>query len=132
MKLGFVNGCFDVLHVGHKRLFEFAKDNCDFLIVAIDSDQRVKELKGVDRPFNNQSDRKEMLESIRFINCVEIFNSEEELVKLVKNYNPAVMLVGSDYKNKKVIGSEYAQKLIFFERIDEYSSTKTIKNINDR
>lgn len=132
MKLGFVNGCFDVLHVGHKRLFEFAKDNCDFLIVAIDSDQRVKELKGIDRPFNNQSDRKEMLESIRFINCVEIFNSEEELVKLVKNYNPAVMLVGSDYKNKKVIGSEYAQKLIFFERIDEYSSTKTIKNINDR
>ena len=132
MKVGFVNGCFDILHIGHKRLFEFAKNNCDYLIVGIDSDQRVKELKGDSRPLNCQYDRKEMLESIKYIDKVEIFNSEKELINLVKVHHPAVMFVGSDYKEKNVIGSQHAKKLIFFERIDGYSSTKAIKDITNR
>lgn len=132
MKLGFVNGCFDILHIGHKRLFEFAKNNCDHLIVGIDSDQRVKDLKGEKRPFNNHNIRKEMLEAIKYIDEVKVFNSEKELKNLVKTYCPDVMFVGSDYREKKVIGSQYAKKLIYFERIDEYSTTKTIENLTYR
>ena len=87
------------------------------LIVAIDSDQRVKFLKGKNRPINSQNDRKLMLESLRFIDRVIVFNTETELKNLIKSINPDIMVVGSDYKNKKVIGSEYSKKLLFFERI---------------
>ena len=65
LKVGFVNGCFDVLHIGHIRLFEFAKSKCDHLVVGIDSDKRVKELKGPDRPYNKEGIRAEMLMSIQ-------------------------------------------------------------------
>ena len=132
MKIGFVNGCFDVLHVGHVRMLNFAKSCCDHLIVGIDSDSRVKELKGVNRPINNESDRKEFLLSLQSIAEVEIFDSEDELINLIKRLKPDIMIVGSDYRGKKVIGSEYAKQLIFFERISGYSTSKIVEGPGDR
>ena len=73
-----------------------------------------------------------MLESIKYINNVFIFKNEFELQNLIKVVNPDIMVVGSDYKGKNVIGSEFASNLKFFERINEYSTTKTIRNITDR
>jgi len=66
------------------------------------------------------------------VNQVEIFSSDEELEELIKGFNPDIMIVGSDYMNKKVIGSQYAKQLRFFKRIDEYSTTKIIQSIIDR
>ena len=84
MTVCFVNGCFDVLHVGHVRLFKFAKKLADQLIVAVDSDERIRGSKGLDRPYNNLEDRIEMLSSIRFIDKVLSFDSNESLEKLIK------------------------------------------------
>lgn len=120
-----VNGTFDVLHVGHLSLLEFAS-TFGFLRVGIDTDKRVKELKGYDRPFNNQEDRKKMLESIKFVDEVILFDSREELINCVKEYQPDYMVVGNDYKGEVVFGSEHAKELIFFDKIPNYSTTKIL------
>jgi rfaE bifunctional protein nucleotidyltransferase chain/domain len=126
--VGFTNGCFDILHVGHIRLFEFIKKDCDRLIVAIDSDERIKNLKGPTRPFNSQVDRGYMLQNISSIDEIFIFSSEQELRDLIKKINPDLMVVGADYRDREVVGSEHAKELRFFERIDGYSTTKIIES----
>lgn len=127
MKLVFVNGCFDILHRGHIELFSYAKSLGDYLMVAIDSDNRVKKMKGQTRPFNNQEDRKYVLESIRYIDEVLFFDNSEELEYLIYAYNPDIMIVGSDWKGKEVIGSKHAKELVFFDRVGDYSTTKILK-----
>jgi D-beta-D-heptose 7-phosphate kinase/D-beta-D-heptose 1-phosphate adenosyltransferase len=127
-----VNGTFDVLHRGHIELLQFANTKGK-VRVGIDYDERVKELKGEERPVNKWIDRKFLLKSISYVDSVVGFDSDEELENQIKNYNPDIMIVGSDYKNKRVIGSQYVKELLFFDRIEEYSSTKIIdygKNIN--
>lgn len=128
----FVNGCFDLIHRFHIELLNFSKSHGEVLYVGIDSDERVKQLKGQTRPIHNQQDRKFLLENLKAVDRVLIFNTDEELTNLVKIIKPDIMIVGSDYQNKKVIGSEHAKQLIFFERADEYSSTKIIQRIIDR
>lgn len=132
MKTVFVNGTFDVLHRGHLLLFNYAKSFGDYLVVAIDGDDRVKEKKGNSRPINCLSDRIFMLENMKTINEVRTFSSDKDLENLVKYYKPDIMVVGSDWKNNPVIGLQYAKELKFFDRINEYSSTKIIKSIIDR
>lgn len=129
MKKVFVNGTFDLLHKGHLELLNFAKSYGDYLIVAIDTDDRVKEKKGLTRPIYNQDERRFFLNMLKPVNQVEMFSSDEELEELIKGFNPDTMIVGSDWKNKPVIGSQYAKRLIFFDRIDEYATTKTIQSI---
>ena len=125
----FVNGTFDVLHVGHIKLLEYAS-SLGILTVAIDSDKRVKELKGNDRPFNTLEDRKYMLESIIYVDNVLTFDTREELIELVKNYSPDYMVVGDDYKDKVVYGSEYARELVFYNKLSNYSTTKILNYYN--
>lgn len=120
-----VNGTFDILHIGHIKLLEFASQ-FGYLRVGIDTDKRVKELKGEDRPFNTQDDRKKMLESIKFVDEVVLFDSREELIENVKNFSPDIMVIGDDYKEQIVYGSEHTKKLVFFEKIPNYSSTKIL------
>jgi D-beta-D-heptose 7-phosphate kinase/D-beta-D-heptose 1-phosphate adenosyltransferase len=132
MKIIFTNGCFDILHPGHIELLKYARSLGDQLIVGIDSDSRIKMKKGLIRPINNSNIRLEMLKAIKYVDSVHIFNDDDELINLVKYCSPHVMVVGSDWKNKKVIGSEYAKEVKFFERIQEFSTTKTIENIINR
>lgn len=126
--LVFVNGCFDVLHRGHFELLKFARQLGTRLVVAIDSDSRVKQLKGSDRPFFNQTDRQFALENLRWVDEVHVFDSEESLRQLTQNLQPHIMVVGSDYRFKPVIGSEHAKELRFFERIPNYSTTQILQN----
>ena len=128
----FVNGTFDVLHLGHLALLNYAKSLGDKLFVAIDSDERVRQLKGLTRPIYDAYQRKVMLLNLKAVDEVEIFSSDEELEMWIKQINPSIMVVGSDWRNKTVIGSQYAKRLEFFERINEYSSTKTIQDIINR
>lgn len=127
----FVNGTFDVLHPGHIRLLSYAKSLGTRLFVAIDSDLRVKQLKGSHRPINDQAIRKEMLLALKSVDEVEVFDSDEELKMWINQIRPYIMVVGSDYRNKNVIGSELAKNLVFYERIPEYSSTSVIRQIQD-
>ena len=129
MKKVFVNGTFDLLHKGHLELLNFAKSYGDYLIVAIDTDDRVKEKKGLSRPIYNQDERRFFLNMLKPVDQVEMFSSDEELEQLIKGFNPDIMIVGSDWKNKPVIGSQYAKRLIFFDRISDYATTKTIEHI---
>ena len=131
-KIGFVNGCFDVLHIGHIRMLDFAKSCCDELIVGIDSDARVKKMKGPTRPINDELDRQEFLLSLQAVDRVEIFDSEGELISLIKSLQPDIMVVGSDYRDKRVIGSEHAKQLIFFNRIEGYSTSKIVEGSGSR
>ena len=128
----FVNGTFDILHPGHLALLKFAKSKGEWLTVGIDSDERVKNLKGYTRPINDQVFRKEMLLALNVVDDVFIFNTDEGLCDLIKHINPDTMIVGSDYKDKPVIGGQFAKQLMFFDKIDGYSTTKIIKNITNR
>ena len=129
-----VNGTFDVLHRGHIELFRYAYGFGD-VRVGIDYDGRVKQLKGLSRPINSWKDRKFFLESIKYVNSVVGFGSDEELEEQIRLWEPDYMIVGSDYKNKRVIGSQFTKELLFFDRIENYSSTKIIshdKNFSNR
>jgi rfaE bifunctional protein nucleotidyltransferase chain/domain len=128
-----VNGTFDVLHPGHIALLNTARSYGDYLIVAIDTDRRVKELKGDKRPINNQNDRKIMLANLKAVDIVEFFDSKEELIKLIELYNPEVYVKGSDWKHDaKSTAHQYCKEIIYYDRIEEYSSTKIIQRIVDR
>lgn len=132
MKRVFVNGTFDILHPGHIELLTFARAQGDRLLVALDSDQRVRQLKGSDRPINSLDIRKQMMLALKAEDCVTDFNSDDELRQIIQQYEPHIMIVGSDYRDRPVIGSEYAQQLVFFDRIGTYSTSKIIQSINDR
>ena len=120
-----VNGSFDVLHIGHIRLLEYA-NKLGNVKVGIDSDERIKEFKGKNRPFNSLSDRIEFLHSIKYVDNVEVFNTTEELKQLIKQYQPDYMVIGSDYKTKPIVGAEFIKEIIFFERIEDKSTTKIL------
>ena len=130
--IGFINGCFDVIHVGHVEILKFAKQNCDYLIVALDTDERIKNSKGSSRPFNALHDRKKVIESIRYVDEVKVFSTNDELRKIIKEINPDVMIEGEEYKDKDIIGSENAKKILFFRRLNGYSTTKILENSFDR
>lgn len=124
----FVNGTFDVLHPGHLDLLNYAKSLGDFLLVAIDSDSRVASKKGLDRPFNPQYNRQKLLQNLKAVDEVVVFDTDQELTQTVKIFRPDIMVVGSDYRDKTVIGSEYARELKFYSRTTSYSSTKVLEN----
>ena len=126
-KIIWTNGCFDILHVGHIELFKYAKDLGSKLYVGIDSDEKVKRDKGDDRPFNKLSDRIKVLESIKYIDKVISFDSTEGLENLVQEHKPHVLIVGSDWRNKTVVGEQHAQHVRFFDRIEEYSTTNILE-----
>tara|TARA_Y100000034_G_C6881175_1_gene403804 strand:+ start:1365 stop:1763 length:399 start_codon:yes stop_codon:yes gene_type:complete len=126
MKVVWTNGCFDILHRGHIELFKYAKSLGDYLIVGIDSDEKIKKDKGLNRPINSAEDRRMLLESIRYIDKVMIFDTPQELENLIKENIPDIMVVGSDWSRRKVVGSEYSKDVLFFDRIDGYSTTNII------
>lgn len=128
-----VNGTFDVLHPGHIALLNTARSYGDWLVVAIDTDRRVKELKGEQRPINNQTDRKIMLSNLKAVDFVVFFDSKEELVKLMELYKPDVYVKGSDWKHDtESTAHQYCNKVIYYDRIEPYSTTKTIQDIINR
>jgi D-beta-D-heptose 7-phosphate kinase/D-beta-D-heptose 1-phosphate adenosyltransferase len=128
-----VNGTFDVLHPGHIALLNTARSYGDHLIVAIDTDRRVKELKGDKRPINNQNDRRIMLSSLKAVDIVELFDSKEELIKLMERYQPDIYVKGSDWKHDtKSTAHQYCKEVIYYDRIEEYSSTRIIESIINR
>ena len=128
----FVNGTFDLLHRGHIELLNYAQTQGGHVCVGFDTDDRVREKKGPTRPIHNQEERKFFLESLKAVDEVRFFSNDKELEGFVKSYQPDIMIVGSDWKGKSVIGSYWAAKLIFFDRIGDYATTKTIQDIIDR
>ena len=125
MKRVFVNGTFDSLHRGHLELLNYAK-SFGYVIVGIDTDECIKEKKGPSRPIHNQEERKFLLENLRSVDEVIFFSSEPEFEELIKSLKPDIIIVGSDWRDKSTIKTYYDGELIFFDRMEEYSTTKTI------
>lgn len=128
----FVNGSFDILHAGHLDLLNYAKSQGNYLLVAIDSDRRIAEKKGYDRPFNDETNRSALMSNLKSVDEVKIFDSDQELIDIIKDYSPDIMIVGSDWRLKTIIGGEYAKEIVFYERVNSESTTKTIQRYLDR
>ena len=124
----FVNGTFDILHRGHLELLNYAK-SLGYVVVGIDTDKCVKGKKGPTRPIHNREERKFFLENLRSVDEVVFFSSEPEFEELIKSLQPDIIIVGSDWKEKSTIKSYYDGELIFFDRMEKYSTTKTIQKI---
>jgi len=130
MSLIFVNGTFDILHPGHVELLNYAKSLGGHLMVGIDSDERVRQLKGPQRPINNQKHRAFMLENLKAVDEVVVFNNDVELINLVAACD--IMVKGSDYMGKPIVGDIVCDEIVFFDILDDYSTTKIIQNIANR
>jgi|TARA_R100000951_G_C2644918_1_gene182238 rfaE bifunctional protein nucleotidyltransferase chain/domain len=128
MKTVWVNGCFDILHRGHFELFNYAKSLGDYLVVGIDSDEKISNDKGQDRPYNKLDDRVYALESLKAIDKVLVFGNRELLEWLVELTEPDILVVGSDWKGKEIVGGQHAKKIVYFDRIGNYSTTNILEN----
>ena len=132
MKKVFVNGAFDVLHSGHLDLLDFASMLGGHLMVAIDTDRRIEYNKGTGRPFNSLSIRKHIMSMLKPVNSVKVFDTDEELVDIIRQYQPDVMVKGSDWKGKTILGEEYCKEIVFYERTNGQSTTKAIEDFITR
>tara|TARA_B100000035_G_scaffold120549_1_gene102375 strand:+ start:2532 stop:2921 length:390 start_codon:yes stop_codon:yes gene_type:complete len=121
-----VNGCFDILHRGHYELFNYAKSLGDTLVVGVDSDEKVAADKGPNRPYNKLEDRVYALESLKAIDKVYVFDNRDHLEWLIQINKPDILVVGSDWKGKEVVGGHYAKKIVYFNRIGDYSTTNIL------
>ena len=131
-KLVFTNGCFDLLHVGHARYLEKSKALGDLLIVGLNSDSSVKELKGESRPINNENDRAELLASLKFVDYVVIFN-ELTAVEILKKVKPDIYTKGGDYNESEIqnwpeypVAKEIGAQIILIDFVKGKSSTNLI------
>ena len=127
-KIIFTNGCFDILHIGHVRYLETAKSYGDILILGLNSDRSVTSIKGKGRPINIQLDRAYMLAALEAVDYVVVFD-EDTPYDLIKAVKPDVLVKGSDYEGKKVVGQDIADELKLVEFVDGKSTTKTIEKI---
>ena len=134
-KIVFTNGCFDLLHVGHTRYLAQAKKLGDFLIIGLNSDSSVKELKGEDRPINSFEDRATLLSAIESVDLVIMFE-EQTPENLIKDIVPDILVKGGDYNIEDIVGYQTVMQnggqvktLSFY---DGYSSTNYINKIKKR
>ena len=124
-----LNGTFDVLHAGHIELFRQARKLAGpsgRVIVGTDSDERVRKLKGPTRPINNLIDRVDFLRAIKYIDGVVVFSSADELETRIKQFSPDILLIGDDYVDKPIVGSQFAKQVVYFPRYGGLSSSKII------
>lgn len=121
-----VNGCFDIMHMGHIEMLKYAKSLGQTLIVGTDTDERVKSNKGPTRPINNLTLRVQFLESIRYVDKVVTFGSDEQLNELIRFYNADTMVVGEEYKGRRVVGGECVKNIIFYPKQYGLSTTNLI------
>lgn len=121
----FTNGCFDVLHRGHVELLKYCREIGTKVVVGINSDSSVTDLKGPTRPHFNQNDRRFMLESCKYVDEVLIFDQPDPY-ELIKQVKPDIIVKGGDYTPNEVIGSDMA-KVKIFNYIDGYSTTKILE-----
>lgn len=134
-KIVFTNGCFDILHLGHVEYLNEARAQGDVLLVAINSDESVRKLKGPDRPVNNEHDRAQMLLNLKAVDCVQVFTEQTplEIIKLIK---PDVLVKGGDWKPEQIVGSDIVlanggevKSLMFKEG---YSTSNLIKAVQGK
>lgn len=127
-KIVFTNGCFDLLHRGHVQYLEQAKALGDILIVGLNSDSSVRRIKGNERPINNQEDRALVLSGLESVDYI-IYFDEDTPYHLIERIRPDILVKGGDYKDKEVVGSEFAKEVILIDYVENKSTTNLIEKI---
>lgn len=131
-KIVFTNGCFDILHRGHVEYLNRAKELGNFLMIGLNSDQSVRRLKGATRPYQNESDRAEILQNLRSVDLVTIFEEDTPL-ELICELKPDILVKGGDYDIASIVGAKEMQtwggvvKIIPF--IEGYGTSKLVEKI---
>ena len=129
-KVVFSNGCFDIIHRGHETYLKAARELGDFLIIGLNSDSSVKQLKGSNRPINDQSTRAKNILKLDYVDAVTIF-SELTPEKLIHDLSPDLIVKGGDYKPEEVVGRDYVQsyggKVVIIPFVQGYSTSNIIK-----
>ncbi|MDR2772539.1 MAG: adenylyltransferase/cytidyltransferase family protein [Elusimicrobiota bacterium] len=130
-KIVFTNGCFDLIHLGHIKLFKKARSLGDALIVAINSDSSLQALKGSKRPLVNQKDRAKLLLELKPVDFVIVFSqpTPKEVLEVLR---PDVLVKGGDYKLNEIVGREFVKKVFRFPFLKGYSTTNLINLIVER
>jgi rfaE bifunctional protein nucleotidyltransferase chain/domain len=118
-----INGCFDVLHHGHFQLISHAKSLGGELKIGIDSDRRVKESKGENRPFHTQNQRIFNLLQIEGVSSVVVFDSDKELSDSIKKYQPDIFVIGEEYRDRGIIGRKHTKRIEYFPKVEGFSTT---------
>lgn len=124
----FTNGCFDIVHSGHLKLLQYCKNKGDIVIVGLNSDQSVKNLKGKSRPINTASERSEFLLSLNMIDYVVIFNDDTPY-NIIKMIRPKTLVKGGDYRKETIIGSDIVDNVFIFDYLENKSSSLIINKI---
>jgi D-beta-D-heptose 7-phosphate kinase/D-beta-D-heptose 1-phosphate adenosyltransferase len=132
LRIGFTNGCFDLLHRGHIRLLAEARAACDRLVVGLNSDDSVRRLKGKGRPINPAEGRAEVLAALEAVDLVVVFETDTplELIELVR---PNVLVKGADYTREQVVGREVVEaaggQVILVELVPGHSTTNLVRRV---
>ncbi|MDC1263076.1 D-glycero-beta-D-manno-heptose 1-phosphate adenylyltransferase [Planktomarina temperata] len=131
-KIGFTNGCFDLIHLGHLQYLREAKADVDCLVVGLNSDSSVSSLKGAGRPINNEIERASFLEFLSFVDYIIVF-TEPTPEKIIEALSPDVIFKGGDYQEDNVVGANFVRKnggkVILASFLEGYSTTNLIKKI---
>ncbi len=132
LKVGFTNGCFDLLHPGHVALLGQAKAACDRLVVGLNSDASVKRLKGENRPVQSESARATVLASLSTVDAVTLF-AEDTPLELIRALRPEVLVKGADYSVEQVVGADLVQgwggRVVLATLVPGQSTTRTIERL---
>ena len=130
LRIGFTNGCFDILHPGHVKLLTAARATCDRLIVGLNSDASVKRLKGADRPVQNERARSEVLAALEAVDLVVLFDEDTPL-NLITQIKPGVLVKGADYTREQVVGHEIVEahggEVRLVEILQGFSTTSLVE-----
>lgn len=126
-----LNGTFDILHAGHIHLFQYAKNLYPNTIVCVglDTDERIGQMKGSNRPINPLYDRINFLRAIRYIDKVVTFGSDDELRAQMAAFNPHIMVIGDDYRDRTIIGEEHVGRVVYVERYGGLSSSGILSKL---
>ncbi|MBA3679567.1 MAG: adenylyltransferase/cytidyltransferase family protein [Bacteroidetes bacterium] len=118
MKIGFTCGVFDLFHAGHVLMLQECKNNCDYLIVALNKAENISETinPGKKKPIFNIEERVTIMKACRYVDEVLTYNSEDDLLEILKTKNIAIRFLGEDYKDKKITGSELKIQIFYTDR----------------
>ena len=127
--VGFTCSCFDLLHAGHILMLEDSKKQCDYLIVGLQSDPTIDRPDTKNKPVQSLKERQIQLEAIKYIDEIVIYNTENELYGMLKEINPDIRILGSDYKNKSFTGDDLSIKIYYHNRNHKFSTTNLRERI---
>jgi D-beta-D-heptose 7-phosphate kinase/D-beta-D-heptose 1-phosphate adenosyltransferase len=135
LRIGFTNGCFDLLHRGHIRLLAEARAACDRLVVGLNSDASTARLKGKGRPINPAEGRAEVLAALEAVDLVVVFDDDTPL-ELIKRVRPAALVKGADYRREEVVGRDLVEaaggQVILVELVPGHSTSNIVRGVAGR